>query len=191
MKASLFLVGASAILATASPIRAKLNERALETEWVYEVVTVTVTAGKEEEQPTAAAFLEVPEKAAPKPAVTTTTSKKEAPKLKPTTKEAPKLKPTPKEAPKPKPTTKEAPKPEPTTTKEAPKPEPTTTIVEEEAEETQAASGLSLDNDYETIMINYHNVHRLNHSAPAIEWDDTLAGYALNTANGCVFEHDM
>lgn len=40
-------------------------------------------------------------------------------------------------------------------------------------------------------MINEHNVHRANHSAPALEWDDTLAGYAQITANKCVFAHDM
>ena len=39
MKSSLFLAAASAMLATASP----LGKRAMHTDWVYEVVTVTVT----------------------------------------------------------------------------------------------------------------------------------------------------
>jgi uncharacterized protein YkwD len=40
-------------------------------------------------------------------------------------------------------------------------------------------------------MLYQHNIHRANHSAPNLEWDETLAQYAANTANGCVFAHDM
>ncbi|ORY67799.1 CAP domain-containing protein [Pseudomassariella vexata] len=36
-----------------------------------------------------------------------------------------------------------------------------------------------------------HNVHRANHSAPAMEWNETIAGYASLTADKCVFAHDM
>ncbi|KAF5027501.1 hypothetical protein F66182_396 [Fusarium sp. NRRL 66182] len=210
MKASMFLVGASAILASASPIRAVLDKRAMETEWVYKVVTVTVVAGEQEAkkvEPTGAVYLEEPEKPAPKPT-------KEAAKPKPVYEQpaAPKPKPVYEQPAAPKPsttttTTKEAPKPtvvepepEPTyvapkpsttTTKEAPKP----TVVEPKPEPKPVDAGssfdLSLDGAYDTIMLAYHNIHRANHSASALEWDDTLAGYAENTANGCVFEHDM
>jgi uncharacterized protein YkwD len=40
-------------------------------------------------------------------------------------------------------------------------------------------------------MVEQHNIHRRNHSASDLTWDNTLAQYALATANGCVFAHDM
>lgn len=43
----------------------------------------------------------------------------------------------------------------------------------------------------EGAAIAAHNVHRSNHSAPALEWDAELAQYAANTAASCVFAHDM
>ncbi|PNY24291.1 Cell wall protein PRY3, partial [Tolypocladium capitatum] len=49
---------------------------------------------------------------------------------------------------------------------------------------------LNLGN-YQQTMIDQHNVHRRNHSAPDLAWDGTLAQYATNTANTCVFQHDM
>ncbi|PNY27581.1 Cell wall protein PRY3, partial [Tolypocladium capitatum] len=49
MKSSLLLVAASALLASAGPLR----KRAMKTDWVYEIVTVTVTAGQEAAAPTA------------------------------------------------------------------------------------------------------------------------------------------
>ncbi|RSL67786.1 hypothetical protein CEP54_003095 [Fusarium duplospermum] len=202
MKASMFLVGASAILASASPIRAPLEKRlvkrALTTEWVYEFVTVTVTEGDAPEKPapTAVVFLEEPEQPAPEP--TTVVEKpvtRQPKKQPPTTKEA---------APAPKPTYVE-PEPEPVkeepsvvvvTTKQEPttKAEPKPVATETATEESGSSSGsydLSLEGDYKSIMLNYHNIHRANHSAPDLVWDETLAGYAENTANGCVFEHDM
>ncbi|KAF5968375.1 hypothetical protein FCOIX_11448 [Fusarium coicis] len=171
MKASMFLLGASAILASASPIRNALEKREIEkremkTEWIYEVVTVTVVAGEEPEtiapaatKPTGVVFME-----APAPKYTAPSTSKEAAKPKKVKKPASK----------------------PSTTAEAPK-------VAEPKVEVPASGGddLSLDGAYNTVMLAYHNIHRLNHSASALEWDDELAGYAENTANGCVFEHDM
>jgi uncharacterized protein YkwD len=193
MKASMFLLGASAILASASPIRNALEKREIEkremkTEWVYEVVTVTVVAGDEPEttapaatKPTGVVFME-----APAPKYTAPSTTKEAPKVTVVTVE---------------------PQPESTkeTVYESPAPvveKPKTTVEKVVAKPTKAAepkvevpaSGgddLSLDGAYNTVMLAYHNIHRLNHSASALEWDDELAGYAENTANGCVFEHDM
>ncbi|KAG6008440.1 hypothetical protein E4U21_004462 [Claviceps maximensis] len=47
-------------------------------------------------------------------------------------------------------------------------------------------------NAYQKRVIEQHTLHRGNHSIhEPMEWDDTLAQYALNTANSCVFEHDM
>ncbi|KAM0426197.1 hypothetical protein ACHAPT_008547 [Fusarium lateritium] len=193
MKASMFLLGASAILASASPIRA-LDKRALKTQWVYEYVTVTVTEGDipKKTEPTAVVFLEEPEKPAPEPTTSVKKPVNRRPKQRPSTKEAPAPEPTyvePEPTPEPEPV-KEEPKvtTKQVTTKEEAKPAPT------QAEESGSSSGsydLSLDGDYKSIMLNYHNIHRANHSAPDLVWDDTLAGYAENIANGCVFEHDM
>lgn len=226
MKASMFLVGASAILASASPIRNALQERAMKTEWVYEVVTVVVTADQKKAEPTGVVFMESPEYVAPKP-----TQEAEKPKKE----EKPKPKKEEKPASTPPTVTKETEKvtvvtvvaeseykeeqvykqPEPVV--EKPKPvveEPKTTVKKvvskpaptkaaeptKVAEPTKAAEpkvveastpDLSLDGSYETVMLAYHNIHRANHSVSALEWDDELAGYAENTANGCVFEHDM
>ncbi|KKF96023.1 Fruiting body protein SC14 [Ceratocystis platani] len=36
-----------------------------------------------------------------------------------------------------------------------------------------------------------HNIHRQNHSASALAWDENLAAYALTAAKNCVFEHDL
>lgn len=158
MKSSLFLVGASALLATASPIAPE--KRDIVTDWVMEVVTVTVTAGQE---PTGVVFLEDPEP--------TTTQRKQRTRR---------------------------PKPPPvvvTTTVEEAQPEPTQEEVEPEVPEAEPTTpavdtDITLD-DYKTACLDHHNVHRANHSAPALEWDEELAQYAANTANGCVFAHDM
>ncbi|EHK99660.1 PR-1-like protein [Glarea lozoyensis ATCC 20868] len=48
-----------------------------------------------------------------------------------------------------------------------------------------AASG------YEGTILERHNAHRANHSANALVYNATLAGYAKNTAQKCVFAHDM
>ncbi|KAF7547661.1 hypothetical protein G7046_g8933 [Stylonectria norvegica] len=192
MKSTLFLVGASAMLAAASPIA--LDKRVMETDWVYDMVTVTVTAGQE---PTAAVFLEEPK--------TTAVAKKHTRRPKPspvvikTTIAAPAAEPTTSAAPAPvviKTTIVQA--PEPTTAA----PEPTTTAVEEpkttaveEPKSTVASvdttgGDIPLDN-YNQVILDHHNIHRTNHSAPDLVWDQTLADYAANTANGCVFAHDM
>lgn len=44
--------------------------------------------------------------------------------------------------------------------------------------------------DYQSAVLFHHNVHRTNHSAPALTYDATLAGYALQVAKTCVFKHD-
>lgn len=161
MKASLFLASSGALLAMASPI----NKRAMETEWVLEVVTVTVTAGAEPPVQTEPVFVEPP---APAPTPTTTEAPEviEAPVDVPTKAPEPSKAPEPAPQPDPKPAPQPDPKPEP-----APQPQPGT--------------------DYKSTVLYQHNIHRLNHSAPALEWDDTLAQYAENTAKGCVFAHDM
>lgn len=44
--------------------------------------------------------------------------------------------------------------------------------------------------DYIGTALWHHNVHRANHSAPALVHNATLAGYAATVAAKCVFAHD-
>lgn len=37
----------------------------------------------------------------------------------------------------------------------------------------------------------HHNVHRSNHSAPAMTWNDKIAASAQEAADSCVFKHQM
>ncbi|EEQ84994.1 uncharacterized protein BDCG_08263 [Blastomyces dermatitidis ER-3] len=45
-------------------------------------------------------------------------------------------------------------------------------------------------NDYQSKVLYHHNIHRSNHSAPALTWANNLASYAHTVASKCVFEHD-
>lgn len=45
--------------------------------------------------------------------------------------------------------------------------------------------------DHVTASLHHHNIHRNNHSAPDVEWDDTLAKYAVEIAASCKYAHDM
>lgn len=62
------------------------------------------------------------------------------------------------------------------------------TVEQTTAAATVAASPAS--GDYKSVVLYHHNVHRTNHSAPALTYDDTLAGYAAQLAKTCVFKHD-
>lgn len=44
---------------------------------------------------------------------------------------------------------------------------------------------------YKALALQHHNIHRANHSADALEWDDELASYAAQTAKTCVWAHDL
>ena len=44
---------------------------------------------------------------------------------------------------------------------------------------------------YAGKILENHNVHRRNHSAGDLVWDNTLAGYAETLARRCSFQHDM
>lgn len=46
-------------------------------------------------------------------------------------------------------------------------------------------------NSFASGLLNYHNQVRSQHSAPAMQWDSTLASYAQNYLNNqnCVFAH--
>lgn len=45
--------------------------------------------------------------------------------------------------------------------------------------------------DYSGIAIYHHNIHRTNHSAPAVIWDDALASTAATIASSCVYAHNV
>lgn len=195
MKASIILAGVSAMMASAAPM---IEERVVHTKIVKHVVHVTKTefvtapkatannvvvvqAAPAEPEPVVKVktvvhkvqYRPAPSSTKKNNVVYTTIIKKPAPTV-----EAPAVYVAPvQEEPK---TTK--------TTKKKVTPKPTA-----EAEDDSLVIGnIDLEtNSYETIMLHYHNIHRANHSAPALEWSDELAGYAEQTANNCKLEHDF
>lgn len=84
----------------------------------------------------------------------------------------------------------------PTSTYVAPVVVPTTSVapvVVKPSSTAVAASSAVVDalSGYPSMAVAQHNVHRANHSAPDVAWNQTLADWALNTAKSCVFKHDM
>jgi uncharacterized protein YkwD len=60
------------------------------------------------------------------------------------------------------------------------------------ATQTAASSGgYTGSNDYSKSVVDHHNAHRANHSAPALEWDDAIAATALKIAKSCNYAHDV
>lgn len=45
--------------------------------------------------------------------------------------------------------------------------------------------------DYKSAVVYSHNLHRANHSAPALEWDDELESCAKTVAESCNYAHDV
>ncbi|KAL6813223.1 PR-1-like protein [Trichoderma sp. SZMC 28013] len=231
MKSSAVLLAAGALLVSAMP----LDKRALDIQWVTDIVTVTVTvdpsasasatptaggvfvqnvseqpAATPSPQPAAPApkpvYAPPPPPAAPssKPAVTPQSVPQAAPQPAPAS-SAPAVAPkpvivpaeSPAPAPKPSPSptpevvvAKPSPKPAPSPSP-SPKPAPSPSPSPKPAASSPAASAPASGNDYSSIVVNEHNIHRANHSAPDLAWDTTLAGYAQTIAEGCVFAHDM
>ena len=182
MKTSMFLAASGAILAAANPLNAE--KRAVTTELIIEWKTVFVT---ENVAPTAIAngILDL----APKqPAATTSAAPIPTPE--------PEI-----VAPAPDPTT--APVVITTTISIAPKVEATVAAapapsVAESAEAAPAAPVASTvqaqaaePTDYASTAVYHHNLHRMNYSAPALEWSQTYADYAAQTAANCKFAHDL
>ncbi|KAK5991289.1 putative pathogenesis-related protein [Cladobotryum mycophilum] len=150
MKSSLILVTAGALMAAAGPV----GKRAYKTEYIKEVVTVTVTAGdyQAQAQPTAQPTNAVYVQNTP-----------------PVASSLDRIRPSEQNS-----------KPRPTYAPAVPKPNPPV-----------AVPSTKPTDDYQSIMLHQHNLHRSNHSAPNLGWDNTLAQYAKNIATGCVFKHDM
>ncbi|KAM0281468.1 hypothetical protein ACHAQH_003498 [Verticillium albo-atrum] len=170
MKSSIVLAVASAAMA----LGAALDKRAMETVWDIEYVTVTVTAGQAPAATPGNFFPEKPKKPEEAPAPVFSPVKPE-PTPEPQPEPAPEPQPEP--APEPEPTPEAAPEP-------APEPEQPKTTAE-------AAPTAPTGGDMQESALYAHNIHRQNHSAPAMEWGSDYAGYALQTAQTCVFEHDL
>ncbi|GAD95040.1 SCP-like extracellular protein [Paecilomyces variotii No. 5] len=96
-----------------------------------------------------------------------------------------------------------APAPEPTTTTAAPQPAttssssevttapaPTTSSTTSAAPSTSADSQSSTGEEYQAQILQNHNMHRSNHSAPALAWSTDLESTAQQLADGCVYQHN-
>ncbi|KAH8908163.1 PR-1-like protein [Coniochaeta sp. PMI_546] len=184
MKTSVILAASGAILAMATP--SNMEKRKIETEVVIEWKTVYVTegtlpsvfaAGGPHHAPgltsastpasDAAAAVATPVTVAPAPdsateAAAQVTTVAPEPAVDPTTEAAPA------------PPAVETPAP----------------VQAPPASSTQQAQAAQ-PTDYASTAVYHHNLHRLNYSAPAVEWSDTYAGYAAQTAAKCVFAHDL
>ena len=53
-----------------------------------------------------------------------------------------------------------------------------------------AEGDLTSGADYENMVLYHHNVHRANHSADALTWNQTLADSAYALAQSCIFQHN-
>ncbi|KAF2397119.1 PR-1-like protein [Trichodelitschia bisporula] len=53
-----------------------------------------------------------------------------------------------------------------------------------------STGGSSAPNSYAQTVVDHHNAHRANHSAPALVWDDSLASIAQQIGSSCVYAHD-
>ena len=53
-----------------------------------------------------------------------------------------------------------------------------------------AEGDLTSGTDYQNMVLFHHNIHRANHSADALTWNQTLADSAYVLASGCVFRHN-
>ncbi|WEW55857.1 hypothetical protein PRK78_001290 [Emydomyces testavorans] len=84
------------------------------------------------------------------------------------------------EAPPPPPPSTEAPPPPPEPTHDAPPP----------PAKTQPESAPPSNNDYKGTVLYHHNIHRSNHSAEALTWDDNLESSARQLAETCVYGHN-
>ncbi|KEQ85800.1 PR-1-like protein [Aureobasidium pullulans EXF-150] len=73
---------------------------------------------------------------------------------------------------------------------------PVVTVVTSEAPaatvaSTTAAAPAGKATTYQQRVVDHHNVHRANHSAPALTWDTDLANTAAKIAATCVYAHSM
>lgn len=90
----------------------------------------------------------------------------------------------------------EAPAPVPTTAPAAPvvvpqpSPSPAAPVVDSVVT-TPVVGEAPKSGNYKDAVLYSHNVHRANHSAPALTFSDELASYAKTVADKCVWGHDL
>ncbi|KAG6303582.1 hypothetical protein E4U09_007137 [Claviceps aff. purpurea] len=203
MKTSILLVATAALLATATP----LKKRVMVTDWVTEVEWVTLYEDGTSQQ-TPAVNVEAPKATTPPAALANDNSVKPH-----TTSAAPSSStPTPTPQPtKPQPVVVDVQIPEVETPKVQPpvldvKTQTKTPVLEAKPQTPktssppkstpkssppQQAPATNNLNSYQKTVLDHHAILRKNHGVQPLEWDETLAQYAANTAKGCVFQHDM
>ncbi|EON61764.1 hypothetical protein W97_00980 [Coniosporium apollinis CBS 100218] len=194
MRSSIFVTAALAVGAIATPVL----KRDLVTEYAYVTVTQYVTAGGEAPAPTSTAApaltvtrnrgywtrrsrkstttsVAAPAPTSEQPTFVTVPTTTEAPATSevPATSEAPVTSETPATSAAPAPTEAPAPSEAPVTS-EAAAPAPTS----------------GRPTGYADLVLRHHNVHRANHSAPALVWDENLAAIAREIGSSCKYEHN-
>ena len=80
--------------------------------------------------------------------------------------------------------------PAPVTT-QAPPADPKPAAGSSDLPKTKVAGLTSEDEVYKGLTLLHHNVHRSNHSVPALEWNQTLADFAKESAKTCVWGHNL
>ena len=66
-----------------------------------------------------------------------------------------------------------------------------TSIVTAPAAEDSSPPSYTSDSAFTAAVVNSTNVYRTQHNASALAWNASLAAYAQNWANGCVFHHSV
>ncbi|KAK0105100.1 hypothetical protein ONS96_004503 [Cadophora gregata f. sp. sojae] len=188
MRSSTVLAILGATVAIASPLNHQglHHKKAYVTDIVTDIVYVTVTAG--EPLPTTVPDITPDTTIVVKHTVFAHHKPKSSAPPKPTT--------TPPPPPPPVPTPAAVPEPQPTPVAPAPEPvvEAPAPVVQSVPDVKVAATPVASDakpTDYQSSALFHHNKHRANHTADALVWDTTLAGYADKIAKSCVFAHDM
>jgi len=177
MKTSIFLAATGAILAAAGPV---IQARRIYTNivTVEQWVTTTVTDRRFKAKNTKFVFGGV----RIRPTSTSSSSSSTSTEISSTSTAEPATTPAPADDPTPTPAAPAAP---PARYSQAPAPIIDTPV------NVPAAPAAPAGDDYVSTLLYHHNVHRSNHSAPALTWGDDLAGFALQSAKKCVFEHDL
>ncbi|KAG6064540.1 hypothetical protein E4U32_000177 [Claviceps aff. humidiphila group G2b] len=217
MKSSIFLVATAALLATATP----LKKRVMVTDWVTEIEWVTLyddgtsssTPAANVEAPKATtppAALANDNSVKPHTTSAAPSSSPPTPTPQPPKPQPIKAQPT---KPQPQPVVVDVKIPEVVTPKVQPPvldvkaqddtpvlqakphtskaPSPTKTPSPPKSSPPQQAPAANNLDSYQKTVLDHHAILRKNHGVQPLEWDETLAQYAANTAKGCVFQHDM
>lgn len=197
MRSSIFVTAALAVGAIATPVL----KRDLVTEYAYVTVTQYVTAGGKAPAPTSTAaqartvtrnrgyWTRRPWKSTTTsvaaPAPEQPTSEQPTFVTVPTTTEAPATSEVP--------ATSEAPVTSETSATSA-APAPTEAPAPSEAPVTSEAAAPAPTSGrptgYADLVLRHHNVHRANHSAPALVWDENLAAIAREIGSSCEYKHN-